>query len=135
MFGKERSRKVHQIRNNLIVPSGPVTGKLKAVAGLVLALRLAIFVLFRNVRHTGGIAVILGLRTVADYEYLHIFKQSASGPETFPVVAPYLVESLLDVYTSAFQFHVYQRQSVYQNSYVVTVFMATTFGHILVDNL
>mgnify|MGYP006981062324 CR=1 FL=1 len=84
MFGKERSREVHQIRNNLIIPSGPVAGKLKAVAGLVLTFRLVFLLLFCNVRNAGSITVVLGLRTVADDKYLHVFKQSASGPETFP---------------------------------------------------
>ena len=86
-------------------------------------------------RNAGSITVVLGLRAVADDKYLHVLKQSASGPETFPVVAPYLVKGLFYVHSSAFQLHVYQWQSVHQDSHVVTVLVAATFGHILVDNL
>ena len=89
---KEGLRKVNQIRNNPVIRIRPKTGKLKTVAGLVLTFRLFFLLLFCNVRNTGGIAVVLGLRAVADDKYLHVFKQPASGPETFPVVAPYLIK-------------------------------------------
>ena len=135
VLGKECGGEIHEVGDYLVVPRCPKARKLEAVAGLLFPLLVAPFACLGYVRGTGGVAVILRLRAVADYEQLHVLKQSTSCPEALAVVAVDLVERFLDVHAPAFQLHVDERQAVHEDGHVVAVFPHTTLRRILVDYL
>ena len=70
---------------------------------------------------SGGIAVVLGLRAVADDEDLHVLVERATCPERFSAVAVDLVEGFLQAHASAFQFDVNQGETIYEDGHVVAV--------------
>ena len=69
--GKEGSREVLQIAEHLVLGICPVAGKLKRVAGLLPWL-LALLGLFPDMTVSGSVAIVLGLRAVADDEDLYV---------------------------------------------------------------
>ena len=134
MAGKERAGKVHQVRNDAIFPIRPKGCKFKAVACLFAALSGRSGAFF-NVAVAGRIGVVFRVRAVGDNENLHILIQSAARPKAVPLVTVDLVECLLDGHTAPFQFHMNQRQTVYQNRDIIAVIIVAAVLHILVDNL
>ena len=134
MLGQEGGRKVHQVRDDLVVHSSPKGGKLETVAGLLVG-TLAPLVHLPDVRRPGGVAVILGIGTVADDEDLDILEQAGSRPEALPVIPPDLVERLLDVHAAPFQLDMHQRQAVHQDGHVIAVVTLATLRNVLVDHL
>ena len=91
MFGKERLCEINQVGDNPIVCVCPKRSKFKTVAR---ALLFGTQRLFRvsDMTVASGVAIILGMRSVGNDEYLHIFKQPAFRPKTVALVAVDLIE-------------------------------------------
>ena len=134
MAGKERAGKVHQIGNDAVFPIRPKGRKFKAVACLFAALSGRSGAFF-NMAVAGRIGVVFRVRAVGDNENLHILIQPAARPKAVPLVTVDLVERLLDRHTAPLQFHMNQRQTVYQNRDIIAVIIVAAVFHILVDNL
>ena len=135
MLGEECAAETHQIGNRPVVGICPPRGELKAVARLPTFGAVSAGGSLLDMALARGIAVILGVGSVRYDEYLDILKQSAAGPETLPLVAVDLVESLLDVNAAAFQFDVHQRQAVHQYGNIVTIGAHSAIDFVLVDDL
>ena len=84
---------------------------------------------------TGGVAIVLGLRAVADDEDLYVLIERAPCPERFPAVAVYLVEGFLQAHSTAFQFDVNQGQTVHEDGHVVAVWSLAVAYLVLIDYL
>ena len=134
MAGKERAGKVHQIGNDAVFSIRPKGRKFKAVACLFAALSGRSGAFF-NVAVAGRVGVVFRVRAVGDNENLHILIQSAARPKAVPLVTVDLVERLLDRHTAPLQFHMNQRQTVYQNRDIIAIIIVAAVLHILVDNL
>ena len=132
--GKEGSCEVLQVAEHLVLGICPVAGKLKRVAGL-LSWLLALLGLFPDMTVSGCVAVVLGLRAVADDEDLYVLVERAPCPERFPAVAVDLVEGFLQAHASAFQLDVNQGQTVYEDGHVVAVGALAVAYLVLVDHL
>ena len=135
MLGEECAAETHQIGNRPVVGICPPRGELKAVARLPTFGAVSAGGSLLDMALARGIAVILGVGSVRYDKYLDILEQSAAGPETLPLVAVDLVESLLDVDAAAFQFDVHQRQTIHQYSNIVTVGAHSAINFVLVDDL
>ena len=83
----------------------------------------------------GGVRVVFRVGAVRDDKYLHVLVKSASCPETVPLIAVYLVERFFQLYATAFQFNVYEGESVYKYGHVVPRVIVSVFLDILVDDL
>jgi len=128
--------KINQIRNHTVIGICPEAGKLKTVTGLGLTCSPFLMFLFRI--PSGAVGIILCVCTIGNNKNLNIFIQSASRPERIPLVAVNLVECFTDGYTSAFQFNMHKRQTVYQYCNIIAVVMLCTIfraNHILIDDL
>ena len=131
---QEGAGEISQIQYLVILRIAPVAGELKR-------LRLCLHPLFLTVRHgchmskACRVGVVFRLCAVRDDEHLHIVIQATSCPKRIPFIAVDLVERLLDVHTSPFQFHMYQRQTIHQDGHIVAVGIVTPFRHILVQHL
>ena len=134
MAGKERAGKVHQIGNDAVFSIRPKGRKFKAVACLFAALSGRSGAFF-NVAVAGRVGVVFRVRAVGDNENLHILIQSAARPKAVSLVTVDLVECLLDRHTAPLQFHMNQRQTVYQNRDIIAIIIVAAVLHILVDNL
>lgn len=134
MAGKERASKVHQIGNDAVFPIRPKGRKFKAVACLFAALSGRSGAFF-NVAVAGRIGVVFRVRAVGDNENLHILIQAAASPKAVPLVTVDLVERLFDGHTAPLQFHMNQRQTVYQNRDIIAVIIVAAVLHILVNDL
>lgn len=134
MFGEECTAEAHKVSNRPVVGIGPPRGKLETVARL-LALGFATARSLLDMALACGIAVILGIGSVRYDEELHKLEQPAAGPETLPLVAVDLIESLLDVYAAPFQLDMNQRQTVHQYGNIVTVGACTVICFVLIDDL
>ena len=134
MAGKERAGKVHQIGNDAVFSIRPKGRKFKAVACLFAALSGRSGALF-NVAVAGRVGVVFRVRSVGDNKNLHILVQTAASPKAVPLVTVDLVERLLDRHAAPLQFHMNQRQTVYQNRDIIAVIIVAAVFHILVDNL
>ena len=132
--GKEGSREVLQIAEHLVLGICPVAGKLKRVAGLLPWL-LALLGLFPDMTVSGSVAIVLGLRAVADHKNLHVLVERAPCPERFPAVAVYLVEGFLQAHASAFQFDVNQGQTIHEDGHVIAVWSLAVVNLVLIDYL
>ena len=87
---------------------------------------------------SGAVGIILCICTIGNDKNLNVLIQSASCPEGIPLVAVNLVESLTDGNTSAFQFNMHKRQTVYQYCNIIAIVMLRTIlcaNHILIDDL
>ena len=133
-FGKESAGKVHEVGDDAVVGICPVRGKLKGVAGLALVLALHLTKLADMVV-AGGIAIVLGERAVADDEDLHIVEECIACPERVALVAVDLVKCLAYVHAAAFEFDMYERQTIDQDSHIVACRVCSTLLSILVDDL
>lgn len=83
----------------------------------------------------GRVGVVFCIRAVGDNENLYILIQTATSPKAVPLVTVDLVERLFDRHTAPLQFHMNQRQTVYQNRDIIAVIIVAVVFHILVDNL
>ena len=134
MAGKERAGKVHQIGNDAVFPIRPKGRKFKAVACLFAALSGRSGALF-NVAVAGRVGVVFCVRAVGDNENLYILIQAAASPKAIPLIAVDLIERLFDGHTAPLQFHMNQRQTVYQNCDIIAVIIVAAVLHILVNDL
>ena len=133
---KERSGKVHQIRDDLVARIGPEGGKLKAVAGFLFLGFAGVGIL--DGVETGGVGVVFGICSIGDDENLHILEQAGPRPEGIPLIAVDLVERLPNRHTPALQLNMHQRQAIDKDGHIVAVVMpcALLLCHdILIDNL
>ena len=83
----------------------------------------------------GGVRVVFRVGAVRNDKYLHVLVESASCPETVPLIAVYLVERFFQLYATSFQFNVYEGESVYKYGHVVPRVIVSAFLDILVDDL
>ena len=134
MAGKERAGKVHQVGNNAVFPIRPKGRKFKAVACLFAALSGRSGALF-NMAVAGRVGVVFCIRAIGDNENLYILIQTATSPKAVPLVTVDLVERLFDGHTAPLQFHMNQRQTVYQNRDIIAVIIVAAILHILVNDL
>lgn len=134
VFGEECTAEAHKVSNRPVVDIGPPRGEFEAVARL-LALGFAAARSLLDMALACGIAVILGIGSVRYDEELHKLEQPAACPETLPLVAVDLIESLLDVYATPFQLEMNQRQTVHQYGNVVTVGACAVICFVLIDDL
>ena len=128
--------KINQIRDHTVIGICPEAGKLKTVTGLCLTCSPFLMFFFRI--PSGTVGIILCVCTIGNNKNLNIFIQSASSPERIPLVAVNLIESLTNGYTSAFQFNMHKRQTIYQYGNIIAVVMFCTIlcsNHILIDDL
>ena len=133
-FGKESAGKVHEVGDDAVVGICPVGGKLKGVASLALVLALHLTKLADMVV-AGGIAVVFGECAVANDEDLHIVEECVACPEGVALVAVDLVEGFAYVHAAAFEFDMYERQTIDQDSHIVACRVCSTLLGILVDDL
>ena len=82
-----------------------------------------------------SIAIILCCGSIANNEYLHKLKQSIISPKRFSSISVYLIESLLQQYTSAFQFYMYQWQTIHKDGDIISVLLRSAIYSILVYHL
>ena len=134
MAGKECAGKVHQIGNDAVFPIRPKGRKFKAVACLFAALSGRSGAFF-NVAVAGRIGVVFRVRAVGDNKNLHVLVQTAASPKAVPLVTVDLVECLLDRHTAPLQFHMNQRQTVYQNRDIIAVIIDKKAVLFLCDTL
>lgn len=134
MFGKERFCKINQIGNNPIVCVCPKGSKFKTVARALLFGALCLFRV-ADMAVARGVAIILGMRSVGNDKYLHIFKQPAFSPKTVALVAVDLIERFPYCHTAAFEFDMNERETVYKHGNVVAVFVSADVVLVLVDDL
>ena len=128
--------KINQIRNHTVIGICPKAGKLKTVTSLGLTCSPFLMLLFRI--PSGTVRIILCICTIGNDKNLNVLIQSASCPERIPLVTVNLIERLTNGYTSAFQFNMYKRQTVYQYGNIIAIVMLRTIfraNHILIDNL
>ena len=128
--------KINQIWNHTVIGICPEAGKLKTVTGLGLTCSPFLMLLFRI--PSGAVRIILCICTIGNDKNLNILIQSTSCPERVPLVTVNLIKRLTDGYTSAFQFNMHKRQTVYQYCNIIAVVMLCTIfraNHILIDNL
>ena len=141
MFGKESSRKIIQVPNDIILSIRPIRGELKRIAafGRFLDLLLAGLVRPFAVLYlrfvTGRVGVILGVRSIRDNEQLDILKQSAICPERIIAVSLDLIESFPNRHTSTFEFDMYHRQTINENRHIVPCAVFAFCGRVLMNNL
>jgi hypothetical protein len=81
-----------------------------------------------------SVAVVLGVRTVTDYENLYILKEATPSPEAVVLITIDLVERLADINTSALELDMNKWQAIHENGDVIPI-LASTFNFILVENL
>ena len=134
MAGKKRAGKVHQVGNDAVFPIRPKGRKFKAVACLFAALSGRSGAFF-NVAVAGRVGVVFCIRAVGDNENLYILIQTAASPKAVPLVTVDLVERLFDGHTAPLQFHMNQRQTVYQNRDIIAVIIVAAILDILVNDL
>ena len=134
MLGEESACEILQIRKIAALLVTPVGCELKTV-GISLLMTLLLFLLLLHMGVAGGVTIVFCIRSVADDEDLHVVIQTCSAPKRIILITVDLVESLLDVHTTTFQFDVHQRQTVHQDRHIVTVFVSTPIGLVLVDDL
>ena len=133
MLGKECRCKVPQVGQQGILLIRPVRCEFKGVAvGFLLSWPASCFLLLGI---ACGVRVVFRFSTIRNHKNLHKVEHSPACPERISQIAVYLVEGFLDVYASAFQFYVYQWQAIYENGYVIAIFMHTVFHLILVNDL
>ena len=128
--------KINQIRNHTVIGICPKAGKLKTVTGLGFTCSPFLMLFFRI--PSGTVGIILCVCTIGNNKNLNIFIQSTFCPERIPLVTINLVESLTDGNTSAFQFNMHKRQTVYQYCNIIAVVMLCTIfraNHVLIDDL
>ena len=82
-----------------------------------------------------GIRIVFRFCTIRDDEYLNEVEHRPACPERVTQITVDLVEGFLDRHPSAFQFDVYHRQAIHQDSDIIAVLMGTFFFLILVDDL
>ena len=82
-----------------------------------------------------GVGVILGIGSVGYDEDLHIFIQSASCPETIPLIAVNLVERLFKLNPSSFQLYMHKRQTIDEYGHIVAGIAVSLLLFVLVDDL
>ena len=82
-----------------------------------------------------GVAIILGDSAVANHKQLNKLVECATCPEGVALVAIDLVKRLSDVHASAFEFDMYERQTIDQDSHIVTSSMCSTLLLVLVEHL
>ena len=136
MLCKKSLCKINQIRNHTVICICPEAGKFKTVT--CFGLTCSPFLMFFFCIPPGTVGIILCVCTIGNDKNLNVLIQSASCPERLPLVAVNLVESLTDGNTSAFQFNMYKRQTVYQYCNIIAVVMLCTIfrtNHILIDDL
>ena len=136
MLCKKSLCKINQIWNHTVIGICPEAGKLKTVTGLGLTCSPFLMLLFRI--PSGAVRIILCICTIGNDKNLNVLIQSASCPERIPLVTVNLIERLTDGYTSAFQFNMHKRQTVYQYCNIIAVVMLCTIfraNHILIDDL
>ena len=134
MFGKERFGKVYQVGNNAVVRVRPKGSKFKTVACPLLFYALRFFRVADMVV-ARGIAVILCICAVGYDEHLHKLKQTAFRPKTVALIAVDLVECFPYRHAAAFEFDMYERETVDKHGNVVTVFVSACIVFVLVDDL
>ena len=141
MFGKERSRKIIQVPNDIILSIRPIRGELKRVASfggfldLLLAGLVRPFAVLYLRFVTGRVGVILGVRTIGDNEQLDILKQSAIRPKRIIGVPLDLIESFPNRHTSTLEFDMYHRQTINENRHVVPCAVFAFCGRVLMNDL
>ncbi len=133
MFCKKSFCKIHQILDGLVIRRCPPTRKFKTIT-CFLFLHFTIIFLF-NMGKTSGIRIIFCMRSIGNHKKLYIFKKTTISPKTFPLITINLIKSLLESNSSSFELNMNQRKSIYQNSYIITIRMFTTFSRILINNL
>ena len=116
--------KINQIWNHTVIGICPEAGKLKTVTGLGFTCSPFLMLLFRI--PSGAVRIILCICTIGNDKNLNVLIQSASCPERIPLVTVNLIERLTDGYTSAFQFNMHKRQTVYQYCNIIAVVMLRT---------
>ena len=79
----------------------------------------------------GRVGVVFCIRAIGDNENLYILIQTATSPKAVPLVTVDLVERLFDGHTAPLQFHMNQRQTVYQNRDIIAVIIVAAILHIL----
>ena len=82
-----------------------------------------------------GVGVILGVGSVGYDEYLNIFIQSASCPETISLIAVNLIERLFELNASSLQFYMHERQSIDEYGHIVAGIVVSLLLFVLVDDL
>ena len=136
MFCEKSLCKINQIRNDTVIGICPETGKLKTITGLCLTRAPLLMFLFRI--SSGAVGIILCVCTIGNDKNLNIFVQSASRPERISLIAVNLIECFTDSNSSAFQFNMHKRQTIYQYCNIIAVVMLRTIlctNHILIDDL
>ena len=134
MFRKESLCEVHKVCNNLVISVCPIRSKLKTIGGFLAVLPANSVILF-DVACSGGVGIILCECAVGDDENLHILIKPTPSPKAITLIAVDLVERFLDCHSTAFQFHMNQRQTIYQNSYIISGIMLSSRFFILVNYL
>ena len=132
MFCEKGLGEVRKVGNDFVLRVCPKGSELKAVACLSLALcvlRLFDMVVAR------GVGVIFRICAVGDDEDLHIVKEPVRRPKAVAGIAVDLIERFSDSDAAAFEFDMYEGQTVDENGDVVTVFADATRLGVLVDDL
>ena len=84
---------------------------------------------------SGGVGIILGVRSIGNNENLHILIQTACRPKAISLIAFDLVKGFPDGNTTALQLHMNQRQTVHQNGHIIAGIVAALGFLVLVDHL
>ena len=134
VLGKECFRKINKVCNYLIVAVCPERSKLKAVA-CFLRFLFCRFAHFLDVAVSGGVGIILGVRSIGDNENLHILIQAACRPKAISLIAFDLVKGFTDCNATAFQFHMDKGQTVDKDRHIIASIVLALGFLVLVDNL
>ena len=141
MFGKESSRKIIQVPNDIILAICPIGSELKRIASFGGFLDLLLAGLVRpfavlNLRFvTSRVGVILSVRSIGDNEQLDVFKQPTVRPKRIIAVSLDLIESLTYRHTSTFEFDMYHRQTINENRHVIPCAVFAVCRCVLMNDL
>ena len=112
-FQKFAGEAVEDIGQPVVVPVGPIESLLEGLVAVV--------------------GVVLSVHTVADHEDLHVLKKGSAGTKGMLLVAIDLVEGFFEFQPTAFEFDLYQRQTVDKQRYIVAVLVLALHGHLVRD--
>lgn len=134
VLGEKGLCKINQIRDDTILRIRPKRGKLKAVAGFGLGAfpgssRLPDMV------EAGAVGIVFGIGAIGNDENLHVLKEPGGCPEAFPLIAVDLMKRLPNGDAPALKLYMHHGQAVDQHRYIITVFMDSFRGRVLIDDL
>ena len=131
MLCEKRLGKIDKVGNNAIFLIRPKGSKFKRIA----CFSFSFGIHFLNMIISRRVGIIFRVRSVRYNENLNVFEKPAVRPKTIALIAVDLIKRFPYIHAAAFQFDMYERQPVYKNGNVVTIFIISAVFLVLMNNL